>query len=440
MKKILLLVSIVSALFISLILTSCDGLDEFKFDNNYLTLNVGETKQSTTIVDTNHEVNYFSGDESIAKVDESGNVTGIAIGDATIYALFKNEHYECFVKVVSENDPSNLEIYQKDLLLTGAYERTELNPIIPIHATYYGHNTQAEFEDNMKIQLVVNFKELPDKINYESRGQQYRDNLNFFGTNLIYLLAKFNDNDSVRLFSIKFAEYFNDHYYKKTDEEIENYVDNNDPFILYMYLTNDYLSFALIEGETVIAYAYSNENFGVVKDVKKIVLLADEFINKGYNIQKLDYIKLLEKYDGVLISDELREKLKKYQNLVSIITYLAFGELNITKNNVVDDSNKQLITVSVTEDGIKKINEFTEFSIDEFEVAFKIYRDELTHYTFIDNIELDITSIVGPTHLNLKFGELKKVNDESLFVYEKNHSEYEKIEFVIDDESEQEEE
>ena len=144
MKRILLIVSILSITFVSLFLTSCNSLEEFRFDSNYLTLNLGETKKATSIEDTNNEVNYFSGNDSVASVYNDGNVTGVSVGETTIYALFNNEHYEYFVKVISGDSAKELEIYQKDLVLTGTYDEAKYRPAIPIKATYYGHNTQIE--------------------------------------------------------------------------------------------------------------------------------------------------------------------------------------------------------------------------------------------------------------------------------------------------------
>ena len=53
------------------------------------TVTVGEVLTAPTLTNPNSlEVTYSSGDESIATVDESGNVTGVAVGSTTITALF----------------------------------------------------------------------------------------------------------------------------------------------------------------------------------------------------------------------------------------------------------------------------------------------------------------------------------------------------------------
>ena len=83
---------ILLVLVFGLFLTSCDGLAEFKFDNNYLTVEVGKTVKSTSVSNETKEINFFSGDESIAQVDGSGNVTGITKGETIVYAVLKMNH------------------------------------------------------------------------------------------------------------------------------------------------------------------------------------------------------------------------------------------------------------------------------------------------------------------------------------------------------------
>ncbi|MBQ6783273.1 MAG: Ig-like domain-containing protein [Acholeplasmatales bacterium] len=415
---------ILLVLVFGLFLTSCDGLAEFKFDNNYLTVEVGKTIKSTTISNETKEINFFSGDESIAQVDGSGNVTGITKGETIIYAVFKNEPYKCFVNVIGSTD--NVEVYQRDAVLTANMENADIKAAIPLKATYNGHNNLVELEDNMKIQFIADFTKVNDNnCPAGSKGLQVKNNIMF-----VYMITTFleltNTDMGLKPFVDVFKEYY-DTLSPLTGDELESKVNELTPLTGYVYLNNNYLGIALFKGNNLAAYKYSNENIGIIPKIKSAVLLFNQLISRGINLQKIDYIEITKDYSGDLITEETANNLKKYQSLVSTLVYLALGELRVNKQKIENDDNKVRVSVDITENGIKKINEIdAKFAvINSLNTVIDLYRDNNTNYTHLRKISLNIGTLLGPLNINLNGDDIVKASGDNLFPYEKNHSTYE---------------
>ena len=433
MRKIGLVFSIIFVFALSLFLSSCDNLKEFKYDNDYMTVAVGETQQSTSVKSFD-KVNFYSGDESIAQVDNKGNVTGIQKGETIIYALFKNKPYKLFVNVINSVD--NLEIYEQDLLLIGDMDKTDIKPALPLKAKYYGSNNKAEFTENMKIQITCDFLSVSDNLderNYESKAEQIRDNLKYALVTMLYLKTQFRDLDLIPYYETILS--YEQELDRKEGEELDNIIKNFDPLTGYFYISNDYIACALFKNDELKAYLYSDDDYGIISKIKSRVLLASQLLNDGLDLQKLDYIDLLKDFDGALISDEKIAELKRYQDFASVLTYILLGEVRLTKTSIDDDINKQRIALDITENGVTKLNEITELEITSAHAELDLYRDENTHYNFVKRINvrfgINFLGVGGLTDLNLKFGDSKVINDEAdnVFIYEKNHSEYEKVVF-----------
>lgn len=421
-KYFLILLIFVFGLFLS----SCDGLTEFEFDNDYLSLAVGETKKSTSISNDTKEIYYYSGDESVAKVDEIGNVTGVTKGETIIYALFKNEPYRCFVNVTSNE--SNLEVYERDVTLNGDLNVLgEMSPFITFKARYLGHNNQMELEDNLKIQLTSDFLNVDEsKLNGKDKNIVIKDNIKFLALMSTAFYAKYN-SASLKPFVDVFVEY-NSELSGLSGEELANKIKQLKPLTGYIYASNDYLSAALFKDNNVVAYTYSNEDIGIIPKIKSVVLLFNQLVSKGINFQKIDYLELTKTLNGDLITEELANKLKKYQKIISTLAYVALGELRINKSKIDNDDNKQRITLTVTEDGVNKINEgLSVFKFTTLGGSFDITKDLNTNYNYFDNFILNLGTALGDAYFKVGFGQFNKLTGENLFPYESKHSEYEKL-------------
>ncbi len=415
---------ILLVLVFGLFLASCDGLAEFKFDNNYLTVEVGKTVKSTSISNETKEINFFSGDESIAQIDGSGNVTGVTKGETIIYAVFKNEPYKCFVNVIGSTD--NAEVYQREAVLTANMENADIKAAIPLKATYNGHDNLVELEDNMKIQFIADFTKVNDNnCPAGSKGLQVKNNITF-----VYMLATFleltNKDMGLKPFVDVFKEYY-DTLSPLTGDTLESKVNELTPLTGYVYLNNNYLAFGLFKANNLAAYKYSNENIGIIPKIKSAVLLFNQLISRGINLQKIDYIEITKDYSGDLITEETANNLKKYQNLVSTLIYLALGELRVNKQKIDNDDNKVRVSVDITENGIKKINEIdAKFAvINSLNTVIDLYRDNNTNYTHLRKISLNIGTLLGPLNINLNGDDIVKASGNNLFPYENNHSTYE---------------
>ncbi len=416
---------ILLVLIFGLFLTSCDGLTEFKFDNNnYLTVEVGKTVKSTSISNETKEINFFSGDESIAQVDNSGNVTGVTKGETIIYALFKNEPYKCFVNVIGSTD--NVEVYQRDAVLTANMENADIKAAIPLKATYNGHNNLVELEDNMKIQFIADFTKVNDNnCPAGSKGLQVKNNIMFVYM-ITTLLELTNSDLGIKPFVDVFKEYY-DTLSPLTGDALESKVNELTPLTGYVYLNNNYFGIALFKGNNLAAYKYSNENIGIISKIKSVVLLFNQLISRGLNVQKVDYIELTKDFNGDLITEELANKLRKYQNLVSTLAYVILGELRVNKSKIDDDINKARVTIDITENGIKKIKDAdVKFVVlESFNAVIDLFRDTNTNYTHIRSVSLNIGSILGAINFNLNAKDMKLAEGENLYLYEAKHSEFE---------------
>ena len=415
---------ILLVLIFGLFLTSCDGLTEFKFDNNYLTVEVGKTIKSTSISNETKEINFFSGDESIAQVDVSGNVTGITKGETIIYALFKNEPYKCFVNVIGSTD--NVEVYQRDAVLTANMENADIKAAIPLKATYNGHNNLVELEDNMKIQFIADFTKVNDNnCPAGSKGLQVKNNIMFVYM-ITTVLELTNSDLGLKPFVDVFKEYY-DTLSPLTGDALESKVNELTPLTGYVYLNNNYLGIGLFKGNNLAAYMYSNENIGIISKIKSAVLLFNQLISRGINLQKIDYVEITKDYNGDLITEEVANNLKKYQNLASALVYIALGELRVNKQKIDNDDNKVRVSIDITENGINKIKEIdAKFAvINSLNTVIDLYRDTNTNYTHLRKISLNVGTLLGPLNINLNGDDIVKATGDNLFPYEKNHSTYE---------------
>ena len=112
-----------------------------------LTLQTGSSKKIDTIITPsnadNKEVTWESSDDSIAKVDENGNVTGVAEGGpVTITATTKNGGYQASCKVMVQKDAipvSSVTLDQENYYFTSDYfsdkNASENTPVIRMEAT-----------------------------------------------------------------------------------------------------------------------------------------------------------------------------------------------------------------------------------------------------------------------------------------------------------------
>jgi hypothetical protein len=95
MKKFIL---IIAAVFL---FTSCKKEQGIELSDSKITIHYDEKKQLTvSFLDEEMEYSFKSNNENIAKVSESGEVSGVSIGMATITATSKDGEYKAECKVI----------------------------------------------------------------------------------------------------------------------------------------------------------------------------------------------------------------------------------------------------------------------------------------------------------------------------------------------------
>ena len=305
-------------------------------------------------------------------------------------------------------------------------ENADIKAAIPLKATYNGHNNVVELEDNMKIQFIADFTKVNDNnCPAGSKGLQVKNNIMFVYM-ITTVLELTNTDMGLKPFVDVFREYY-DTLSPLTGDALESKVNELTPLTGYVYLNNNYLGIALIKGNNLAAYKYSNENIGIIPKIKSAVLLFNQLISRGINLQKIDYVEITKDYNGDLITEETANNLKKYQNLASALVYIALGELRVNKQKIDNDDNKVRVSIDITENGINRIKEIdAKFAvINSLNTVIDLYRDTNTNYTHLRKISINVGTLLGPLNINLNGDDIVKASGDNLFPYEKNHSTYE---------------
>lgn len=97
---LLLVITMISVILISMCLTvNAYGDSGPKLNKSSLTLAFGES-YNLVLKNASGDIEWFSGNESVAKVDSKGVVTGLKSGTTRIVAIYNDKEYECNVKVL----------------------------------------------------------------------------------------------------------------------------------------------------------------------------------------------------------------------------------------------------------------------------------------------------------------------------------------------------
>ena len=442
MKKIKILFSFFFLLLIGLGLASCgNSIKDFNFDSNYLNLSEGETKKSTQIDNSSKVITYFSSDETVATVDENGNVTGRGVGDAVIYALFENKPYKCYVKVNKKEITP--EVHERDVLVDLNADSIpllgSLSIKLPVKMKFNTHDTLMCLDENLKVQLEFDLLKAPetkegDTVTVTSTEQAVK-NIKTIG--LLFALVN-TDNPTIKNFKDVLVKYTADITSATDPEPVMKEIGD---ITVYAYLSNSYLSAAILSKGELKAYTYSDNSNGAISRLKSIIQTINQFTASGTDLQKVDYIELTKNMTGDLLTPETIESLKKYQDLVSLAAYLILGEIQINKSTIEEGKVDQRLTLTVTENGVTKINDtlaaksqiLAMLKIKSILATADVTKEEKTNYNFFKAFGVTITmNALGteiPLSLNVNLGTDSLSKEEKPFKYEDKHAEFEKVNF-----------
>ena len=446
MKKIKYLLSFLFILMVTIVLSSCgNSIKEFNFESNYLTLSEGETKKSTQIDNSSKVIYYYSSDETVASVDENGNVTGRGVGDAIVYALFENKPYKCYVKV---NEKVIVpDVYEEDILVEANAKSIpflgDIEIKLPVKMKYNSNDSLLCFDKNLKIQLELDLLKAPETKDGDTvkvtANEQAKKNIS--AINLILTFINSNDRPALDNFKKVISSYSS--MLNLTGEELDNKIKEIGDITLYAYLSNDYLSLAILSKGELKAYLYSNSSDGIISRIKNLVQTINQFRASGTDLQKVDYIELTKNMTGDLLKQETIDSLKKYQDIVSLAAYLILGEIQVNKSTIEEGKPDQRLTLTVSENGNKKISEVLSkksqilalMKVQSLTGRIDVTKDTNTNYNHFKsiavNMTVDLASLILPISLSVDLGTGKKSSEEKPFQYEEKHAEFEKKEFKV---------
>ncbi|MBR6072272.1 MAG: hypothetical protein IKP77_05520 [Acholeplasmatales bacterium] len=441
MKKIKLIICIVLFTFFGVILSSCsNAIDEFKFDKDNVSIEIGESLQLSSVSNETGVINYFSSDETIVTVDKTGKALGVGRGNAIVYALFKNEPYRCNVRVTAQT--TNPTVYEREVQLDSNIEKLGVDIKLPGKIQFNGYNTLIAFDESFKMQFEFNLLKAPSTKNGDTvtvtESEQVKKNIS-----TIYLIMSLLNTNSRSANYKKFYDVIKETYYAICDlegEALNNKIVELKDLTVYGYFTNTYFSLGLLTEGNAKAYIHSTQEVGLLAKIKNIYDTISQFLASGTDLQKIDYIKITESMTGDLLNTETLNKLKQYQNVISTLIYVIFGDLQINKTTMTEGKPDQRLTLTVLSDGVKKINELManskieELKIFDFKAinaVIDISKDMSTNYNNIKNITLNATTNLLQDidlSVSINMGDILKNTDNLVYKYETKHQEFEKME------------
>jgi len=443
MKKLKAIISIFTLGFIAILLSSCgDSIKEFKFDNNYVTLFVGEERNITSLKN-NGELTYFSGDESVATVDNNGLVKGISAGNSPIYALFKNKPYVCQVKVVEkEEEPV---VYQNDVNFNTDLNMPLLGDVLIKLPMAISYNTKDGLFDfnKFRFELKADLMKAPETKgdNPISSAEQVKKNIMYI--NLVLGLLKSVANVNIPSEVIDYFSALNTKLQDTKAADLEKTIADYGKQIVYAYLSNDYMAFGIFDNDKVKYYTFdkSQEN-NIVNKITNIFNLLKNIDTSDSGLQKIDVIGLTKSYNGDLLTEEMLTQLRNaYTKLdkiintaVKLLKYL-FGNIQVNKSNINNDENQVRLLFKLLDSGIEALN--TELSTStigsmlkfkSLEASADFYRNKDTYYNHFKGFNINaIADMLGkdtPMNISLNLGDSTKV-EANAFAMAENHAKYE---------------
>lgn len=443
MKKISILFSLVFLLLLGIGLSSCgNSIDEFRFEKDNYSIEVGEEVQISNISNETGVINFFSSDETVVKVDNTGKALGVGRGSATIYALFKNEPYRCNIRVTAST--TNPDSYQKNVLLCANMKETGLDIILPGTIKYNGKDSLISFDESFKVQLEFDLLKAKETKNGDTvvvtESEQVVNNLKTIEViAALSIFASEKNSDSYK----QFLKVIDDTLKELKDlsgSELDSKIKELKDLTFYAYISMDYMAMALISNGELKAFSNSNAKDSLLYKTKKLLDNVISFINSGTDLQKIDYIEITKSLTGDILTSEQLNNLKKYQDIIGALVYVILGDLQINKQAIEEGKPDQRITLTVLEDGINKINDtlskktgnLSLIEFKELKAIIDVTKDNDTNYNDIKKIEiLGNLSFIVDTNLFMSI-ELDKAEklSENPYIYESKHSEFEKQVFT----------
>lgn len=448
MRKIKYFIGILMLGAFLVILSSCgDSIKEFKFTDNYVTLDIGDEKNITSIKN-NGEISYFSGDESVVTVDNNGLIKAVGVGSAPVYALFKNQPYRCQVKVLEKIEETV--VYQNDANLNSDIDIPILGNINIKLPAIISYNTKDELMDfnDFRFELKIDLMKAPETKDGDktiTSSEQVKKNISTINTVLSLVKALVNIDIPTEV--TNYFDELNNSLSSKSGETLDNQIKEYGEQIIYVYLSKDYRSFGIFDKETTKYYIYSNaSDGGIVNAIIKFISLAKNIDLSEGGLQKIDVIGLTKGFSGDLISDELLEKLRtnydgfietfnKIINLVEKVGKYLLGNTQVNKSNIDNDENQVRLAFRLLDSGIEALN--TEISTTPVGAIMRFksvnanadfYRDVTNYYNHFKGFDLNaVADLAGnDVPLSFSFGLGKaRVATSGAFSMASNHAKYE---------------
>lgn len=429
MRKVNLIFSLFLLLIVGVVLSSCSDIKAFSFNSDYLSLEVGDTVKSTDIKNTGL-IKYFSIDETIAQIDNDGNVTGIGRGETVVYALFKNNPYKCNVRVTAST--KNPDVFKRDVNIKLNSDTLDLHFNLPTSIKYNGKDSLLLFDESLKLQ--IDFDLLKTTESSLSSEEQAKKNVTLFYSALA-VINLFISTDELTPFVSSLGKY-NEQIYNLSGEELKAKINEIGDLSVYVYFSQNYLALGLFSKGELQSYYYSNEEIGIISKLPKLIRTFKQLITSGIDLQKVDYIEIFKDKSGDLLDENKIASLKKYQPMITTLVFLLLGDTQINKSTIEEGKPDQRIKFTVLESGLEEINSeiqssssvFKDFKMSSVTAYIDITKNLDNNYNHLKKLNL---TMLGENNsfdlvLDVDAKESTLIKEENPFNYENKHSEYEK--------------
>jgi len=363
MKKIICFIFLI---FNFIILSSCNNSNNIATESeliiykNAITMYVGDTEP----IYYEGNATFLSADESVATVNEKGEVTGIAPGNTTIIAN-------------PLNNPKRVQIIVIDKVITEEKYRNG-NMKLQFKSPILGYDDKIDAPIKLSYNVfdddVLSFTDFKFDFNVDLSKNNKANN-----TKALKDIFGLQDNGILSLLNLDFPL-----EYKLCCNGLNNYELND----LHIDVNNlNGISFMIYDGDKLLLTLGNNGKENSSSMISTIMRLLSD-MNYDYKlIQEMCYNTMINRFfpnDSAVIDDAKSESIRKTMEPILKAVDILTGGINIDKKQI--NSNTYKIIITLNEYGKKSLIDLLSSLIPES------YKDMLSQVLGINDFSFQITA------------------------------------------------